>query len=209
MSVLLAQGWSFDSLLMLFNFPKVCRSYSSVHGPSNDTLDVIWTYVCHDLKGLLTGMHQALDPYGCEWPVGSRQRQYAGQPLCQGNIVGLVWNLPLDLAYAANELGWPHWANVTACCGWCLANRIEHNARDVSRSATWRPLCYTLGTHDRIVLNHPIWRGLGITRFTYMGDLMHGGDLGPTLHLHGNTIKELIRPNGPCRFSNSFMARLQ
>ena len=30
---------------------------------------------------------------------------------------------------------------------------------------------------------------------------MHGGDLGPVLHLHGNTIKELICANGPFFFT--------
>ena len=41
-----------------------------------------------------------------------------------------------------------------------------------------------------------------------MGDLMHGGDLGPTLHLHGNTIKELISATGPCRFHSTEATRV-
>ena len=40
------------------------------------------------------------------------------------------------------------------------------------------------------------------------GGLMHGGDLGPTLHMHGDTIKELITTIGPCRFHSIEAVRL-
>ena len=163
----------------------------------------------HDLKGLLKGIHQPLGPYGVEWAVGKRQRKYASLPICGGHICGLIWNLPMDLDYAANELGWPHWGNIESCCGWCPANRGEHSVRDVSQNCSWRALCFTPGPHDRRVSNHPLWdRGLGITRFTYTGDMMHGGDLGPVLHLHGNTIKELICAIGPFSFFTTESARL-
>ena len=155
---------------MLAEFPKVCRSYKSVHGASNDTFDVIWLYLVHDLKGLLKGVRQALDPYGFEWPAGTRQREFAGLPICDGNIHGLIWNLPMDLDYASNELGWPHWAAVESCCGWCPANRGEHNIRDVSQNCTWRALRYTPGPHDRKVSSHPLWdKELGVSRFTFYG----------------------------------------
>ena len=45
--------------------------------------------------------------------------------------------------------------------------------------------------------NHPIWSIAGVTRSMYTGDLMHSGDLGPCLHLHGSTMSDLISYTGP------------
>ena len=61
------------------------------------------------------------------------------------------------------------------------------------------------------LLGHPIVLFLvtaygqsgGVSRFIYMGDLMHGGELGPLLHLHGSTVDELISRGGPMYGGNT------
>ena len=45
--------------------------------------------------------------------------------------------------------------------------------------------------------NHPIWQIAGVTRCMYTGDLMHSGDLGPCLRLHGSTMSDLLQEDGP------------
>ena len=49
----------------------------------------------------------------------------------------VVWTLPQDLEYAANELGFPHWKFLDGICAWCPADRMGGGCdyRNVSDAA--------------------------------------------------------------------------
>ena len=150
----------------------------------------------HSLIGLLYGKHQEKDPYGRPWPEGNGAAKYAGQPVCDGNFGGTVWVLAHDREYSANELGCPSW-KAASCCTWCPGNRSNYNVREVGPTARFKTVLYQPGDCDRRVSRHAAWDIPGVTRFTHMGDFMHGGDIGTSLHLHGSTLDHVTREDSP------------
>ena len=69
--------------------------------------------------------------------------------------------------------------------------------REVGARARFKGVLYQPGVTDRLVSHHAVWTVLGVTRFTHMGDFMHGGDLGTNLQLHGSTLDHITRAGGP------------
>ena len=195
-SFLLALGWSKATIFLLDLFAKVNRVYKSTTDVPEGTYDIIWRYKVHSLTGLHNGVHEPLDPYGRPWPEGSGAAKYAGQKVCGGNFGGVVWQLAHDREYSANELGCPSWQS-SSCCTWCPAKRSNYNVREVGPAARFKTVLYQPGDSDRKVSHHPVWDIPGVTRFTHMGDMMHGGDLGTGLQLHGSSLDHLTRPDGP------------
>ena len=185
---LLSRNWSWMSVFMLALFTKHNRCYSIIH--AEDTWHTIWLYLCHGFKALLEGVHPLLDPHKKPWTT-QRQRELAGQKICGGKLRACIWGLPCDGEYAANELGCAN-ASSLQMCTWCPANKSNYNYKNFHPAAPYKPLCYQAGPTDRPVSRHPIWDGLGVTRFTYTGDVMHGGELGPLLHLYGSTLVDMM-----------------
>ena len=200
MSFLLGQGFSSSHTFLLWVFAKVCKVYASVHGA--DSHDTIWKYIVHGFQALFAGVHSPLDPDGDAWPHGSSSWLLAGKPIADGMYRAICWLFAMDMDQASNEHGWAHFNATIDTCGWCPANRTYCNIRDVSANALWKTLLYVPGPSDRPVSRHRIWTIPGTSRFTFMGDLMHGGDLGPLLHLHGSTIDELTHRGGPMYANN-------
>ena len=121
--------------------------------------------------------------------------------MCAGGLLRFViWILAHDREYSANELGCPNWG-AFSCCTWCLANRGCYNVREVGPAAHFEAVLYRPGDCDRRVSDHPVWDLPGVTRFTHMGDFMHGGDIGTHLHLHGSSLAHITRRGGPYRGS--------
>ena len=144
----------------------------------------------------MQGVHPLLDPDGNPFRDGTFAASVAGQPICEGRFRGCIWAMPMDAEWACNELGTEHF-NGVSCCPWCPADRDRFNVRDCSKAACWKPFVYVPG-HARIVSAHPIWqRGLGTSRFTYIGDWMHSGDGGVLLLLHASVFKDLLSPGEP------------
>ena len=194
-SFLLSQGFSSQVTFMLWCFVKICKVYESVHGA--DTHDTLWKYCVHGFQALFDGVHSPLDPDGDEWRHGSPAHRKAGTPIAYGEFRSICWGLAQDMDQASNEYGWAHFNANVDTCGWCPANRTWCNIRDVSPNAPWKPLCYVAGPAARPVSRHRIWGIPGVSRFSFFGDLMHGGDLGALLHLHASTIEELTHRGGP------------
>ena len=76
---------------MLAGCCKDNRARPGVHGGGNDTWGIIWEYLIHGFNALFDGEHPLLDPYGREWPVGSRQHELAGGKFGGGFYFGVVW----------------------------------------------------------------------------------------------------------------------
>ena len=172
-----------------------------MHGA--DTHDTLWKYCVHGFQALFDGVHSPLDPDGDEWPHGLPAHKKAGTPIANGELRSICWGLAQDMDQASNEYGWAHFNANVDTCGWRPANRTWCNIRDVSPNAPWKPLCYVAGPAARPVSRHRIWGVPGVLRFSFFGDLMHGGDLGPLLHLHASTIEELTHRGGACFDKNN------
>ena len=78
----------------------------------------------------------------------------------------------------------PHWDGLNPC--WlCCCNKSDKPYTDVSRHAVWVPTCPDLSEAPS---PHPLWRVLGISRYTCIGDLMHSGSLGSNLYCLGSVL---------------------
>ena len=183
---LLAPGWSWRSSFLMACFCAINKTIASVHGVGNGTWVVIWKYIAHAFQALLKGTHPLKDPYGNDWPVGSRSRELAGRVLCGGRWIGIVWCLAHDQEYGSNELGEAHF-NATEPCKHCRCNRTDLSCRDCRPNASWKATCYDPAASPPMS-NHGIYTIPGVGRFSHTGDLMHQFLLGPLLTLHGSTI---------------------
>ena len=158
---LLGAGWSWRSSFLVACFTTINRTYASRHGGlPKDTWHIIWLYIVHAFTALFDGTHPPLDPYGNEWPLGSRSRELAGKKICGGRWLGVVWVLAHDQEYGSNELKEPHF-NGTCPCKHCRCNRTDLSCRDVRPNAVWKPTCYVAGVDDPPMSPHLIYTILG------------------------------------------------
>ena len=183
-------GWSEMSIFLITAVCKAARCYSKVHGPGVDTVDMLWAYIVLGFNALFKGRHATHDPWGHDWPAGP-QADNAGKPIADGIFFGVVWALPQDHEYAVNECGCQHW-NCNKFCTWCNCEKKDMD--NFSNPEIEKVKNNHISTPPS---NHPIWSIAGVTRSMYTGDLMHSGDLGPCLHLHGSTMSDLISDTGP------------
>ena len=189
--LLSSAGWSELSIFLITAVCKAARCYSKVHGEGVDTVHTLWAYIVHGFNALFAGRHPTHDPWGHDWPPGP-QADNAGKPIADGLFFGVVWSLPQDHEYAVNETGCRHW-NCNDFCTWCDIEKQKMS--DFSDPVIQRMKACS---HNQTPpSNHPIWQIAGVTRCMYTGDLMHSGDLGPCLRLHGSTMSDLIQEDGP------------
>ena len=188
---LLMAEFSWKSVFPMSWFCKFNRAKKSVHGVGNDTWDRIWKYVVHGLNALFDGRHPAKDPWGNNWPVGSRQADLAGTIIANGLFFCVVWVMTWDQEFGSNELGLAHYNSLDICC-WCPANRSNYNFRDVRKNAPYRIMHYKPGPTDSPPSVHEAWKIRGVTRFHYSGDEMHASALGVLLDLHGSAIADTV-----------------
>ena len=189
-------SWGFESIFHIASFAKVCRSYGSVHGEGNDTWHIMWDYIKLGFDSLFDGFHPATDPYDEPWPIGSRQANLAGTPICNGEYFGVMWVLANDKEHACNEWNETHF-NGFNCCHLCGADRDEFNFRNVQLDARWRPTVAMPRVLAGLNFNHAVWQIKGVNRFMDSGDWQHCVDSGALLQLHGGCISELVEADGP------------
>ena len=189
--LLSSSGCSEMCIFLITSVCKAARCYSQVHGQGVDTVHTLWAYIVHGFNALFGGRHPTQDPWGHDWPPGP-QADNAGKKIADGLFFGVIWGLPQDHEYAVNETGCRHW-NCSDFCTWCTVDKS--NLSDFSDPAIQRikmsPVICAPPS------NHPIWKITGVTRCMYTGDLMHSGDLGPCLRLHGSTMSNLVQNDGP------------
>ena len=191
--LLSTSGWSEMSIFLITTVCKAARCYSKVHGEGVDTVDTLWAYIVHGFNALFEGRHPTHDPWGHDWPAGP-QADYAGKEIADGMVFGVVWALPQDHEYAVNETGCRHW-NCLDFCTWCNCEKVD--MADFSGPGIQRIKAKSSSHRQAPPSNHKIWQIAGVTRCMYTGDLMHSGDLGPCLHLHGSTMSDLLLDDGP------------
>ena len=185
--------WGWLSTYLSACFPKSIRAYMAACG--EDTWRVIWLYICQSFQALYDGVRPTHDPYGHDWPAGSDSARLAGTGVCGGASFGALWNIATDAEYACNEFKVAHYSS-NYKCNWCRADKWAHNYRAVGATAPWIPTIYSIDREPPLP-PHPVWALPGVTRWHYMGDLMHNNFLGVDLHVLGGTIKELTDAGGP------------
>jgi hypothetical protein len=83
-----------------------------------------------------------------------------------------------------------------------LLHLVPWESKQLQRAGSWASgtfqSCLVPGRCSRSSSVSPSSMGYpGVTRFTHMGDFMHGGDIGTSLHLHGFTLDHVTRDGGP------------
>ena len=94
---------------MIACFASVNKTIPSAHGVGNGTWEVFWKYIAHSFQALFKGRHPLKDPYGNDWPVGSRSRELVGKDICGGRWFGSfgAWHM-------AKSMRATNWARLTS-----------------------------------------------------------------------------------------------
>ena len=155
------------------------------------TMDAIYTCLDWSFRALLDGKHPSRDWLEREWPAGSARAKLAGTPLHpDGFFVGL-FQITGDLEELANNYGLSHWASNDPCF-WCFANTGDCPWSDLSPQAAWRANLREPRAVEAPPSEHRLWRFPGMSRWCIAWDVLHGLDLGPTLHTLGNVLEEVV-----------------
>ncbi len=197
-----------NGICPFFVLPKSIRANP---GTVDDTAHQLYVHVVHFLNAALEGIHPRFNPSGGEWPAGSFEAEWAGQPFCNGRFKIVVWGLTGDLEWFSNELGYPHFNSLEPC--WmCLCSRRRGTAvpiTDVLPTASWKATKIPHATGARTkVSEHVLMTITGVTRFHYPGDLMHAGGGGVCLYVLGSVLYELVYENPGCRDARRNLERV-
>ena len=156
-----------------------------------DTMQVLWRVFARSLAACCHGGHPILDWQHKAW-VDPGRAQMANEPLSQQGFVFAITGVTADLDELCNEYKLAH-VNSTAPCFWCPCNTTGMPWNDFSVGALYRELMCTVpasGGPVRAPNDHPIWTIPGVTVFCVLWDILHGLDLGPTLHVLGNILAD-------------------
>ena len=72
-----------DSYMLIAAFPK-CATI-------DETWQDIWRWNCWSLQALLTGKHPRQDPFGVDFPLGSKRHALAGSDIIRGGFTSVLW----------------------------------------------------------------------------------------------------------------------
>ena len=184
---------SWDHVFLITSLVSRCAAHEDVDGV--DTWCIIYNYVVQSFNCLLFGIFPQKTPSSEPWRDGQICDVLAagcdGDSVCDGEFIGFLYLIAADLDYTANDLGLEHY-NAIQCCWACKARQQtgELNFRDVSAAAGWRGT--VVGYDDALAAsNHPLWSAIGVTRHTYLGDLLHTAHLGVYVRILGGALEEL------------------
>ena len=91
-----------------------------------------------------------------------------------------------------NQYKLPHFNSNQPCC-WCPTDVNELPWTDLGAESACFALTYAASNaaHRARPNDHPIWSTAGLNRFSVLWDIMHGSDMGPTMHFNGNVLYDL------------------
>ena len=158
---------------------------------TDGTMEEIFRCLQWSFTACLQGRHPTTNWKGTPWPAGSKKAALGGTLLHpEGYFLG-VFQLVGDLEELANQYGLSHWASNEPCF-WCSCNTSDRPWSDFAPGAAWRAT-----VHEPQIVNpppspHPVWTIPGMSRWAVSWDILHGLDLGPTLHVLGNVLEDLV-----------------
>ena len=178
-------------LYLLTLFTK--QNFNSSSAPKEDTQTVLWSWVHFFLQAFYRGVHPPSQLDGSPWPAKSFEEKWAGQPLCDGECFGMIWDVAADWVFYAQDLGLPS-PTAKEFCWLCKANR---HPMEQSNSVPWTDFsddAVYLTTFDLMNVkpsDHILWTLPGLSRFMALGDWMHTVDQGVGSHLCGSCCFDL------------------
>ena len=159
---------------------------------SPGTMHELYRSLSWSFNACLQGRHPDRDWNGNAWVPGSNRAKLANQPLHpEGFFLG-VFQLLGDLEELANNYGLSHWASLDPCF-WCQANTDDRPWTDFSPQAAWRGSLREPQLVNPPPSDHQVWTIPGLNRWSVGWDVLHGLDLGPTLHVLGNALEDLVQ----------------
>ena len=185
----LARARSLEAQIL---FTAIVKSACLKDDEGMDTLGQIYKCFRWSLAACLAGFHPPVDWDGEPWPPGSQRAKLANKALNpQGKFLA-AFHLLGDLDELCNQYGLRHF-NSRECCFWCKANTGTLPWTDFRPTAGWRK---TLEKPRREMVapsDHEIWQLPGMSVFSVSWDVLHGLDLGPTQHVIGNCLEDLMQ----------------
>ena len=170
-----------------------------------ETLNEIYRCLRWSLSACLAGVHPGLDHNNNAWPPQSARAMLAQQPLDPNGKFLAVLSILGDLDELCNTLGLAHF-NSASPCFWCGCNTRDVPWTDSSPDAAWRATTLQPQPDMPVPSALEIWQILGVTIFSVGWDILHGLDLGPTQHVLGNCLEDLLRTPA---FGNTIPTRLK
>ena len=190
-SSFLGFGDALDTQLYFGSAAKSICCNEAEHGVS--TMNVLWRMFAWSLSACVNGRHPILDWQHKAWLPGSREAKAANKPLTPQGWVFAIVGICADLDELCNEYRLAHF-NSNKPCFWCPCNTTDMPWSDFSEEALFLRHLYGPdgeGHGEQLIPGHPIWEIPGVTRFSVLWDILHGLDLGPTLHVTANVILDL------------------
>ena len=157
-----------------------------------ETLSEIYRCYRWSLTACLEGVHPTMDHNEVRWPRGSQRARLAGQPLNPDGKFLAVFQILGDLDELCNSLGLSHF-NSGQPCFWCGCNTRELPWTDFSPAAGWRDTQILPQPVMPPPSEHEVWNVPGVTVLSVGWDILHGLDLGPTQHVLGNCLEDLVQ----------------
>ena len=157
-----------------------------------DTYADLYRALKWSLAACLDGRHPRVDWNEEPWAAGSKRARLANQLLHpEGKFLG-VFSVLGDLDELCNQYGLAHF-NSNQPCFWCGANNHDVPWTDLSLRAAWRATQLQPARVQPAPSPHQLWMVPGLTVFSVGWDILHGLDLGPTLHVIGNCLDDLAQ----------------
>jgi hypothetical protein len=197
----LARGDVMETQLYFGSVAKDCCCNLADHGQS--TIGHLFRMLAWSLAACLYGRHPILDWNNEPWDPSNRSRRaLANHPLSADSFVFALIGICADLDELSNTYRLAHF-NSNSPCFWCPANVSTMPWSDFSEGALWKMHCYTC---DAEVPDHPVWEIPGLSVHSVLWDILHGLDLGPTQHVIGNVLLDLVLDD---RFGDTMRERLR
>ena len=184
-------GGVLESQLVFAALAKSC-AWQDETGNKKGTFDEMYQALQWSFSACLQGKHPALDWRGEPWPAGSPRAKIANAPLHpDGKFLG-VMQLCGDLEELANKYGLAHWG-ANEPCFWCGCDTTDVPWSDLSPEAAWRRTVKEHQAANPAPSGHLVWTIPGLNIWSVGWDVLHGLDLGPTLHVLGNGLEDLVQ----------------
>ena len=139
----------------------------------------------------LHGFHPATDWEGVPFPLNSRRGKLANQALNKDGFYLGMFMLTADLDEVCNMYGLRHF-NALDCCYLCHANTSTIPWTDLGPEARWRSTIEKWPHVQYPPTSHRLWDIPGLNLFSISWDILHGLDLGASLHVNANILDDLI-----------------
>ena len=160
--------------------------------PGSDTMGELYKALSWSLEACLAGVHPAKDRHGADFPAGSKRSRLAGQRLHPQGYFFAVFQVLGDLDELCNAFGLRHFNSLTPCF-WCFCNTEDVLWSEFGPTARWRRMLEESVPDKPKPSDHPLWTVPGLSVHSIGWDVLHGMDLGPSLHVAANILEDLLQ----------------